>query len=222
MSNSVRPHRRQPTRLPRPWDSPDKNTGVGCQQERLLLYKSNLKGSKSVSAIYNADNIFSSRNVTISVNKYSLLVKKSCSVIIKKTNSQLPLNRHYCENPRTQQWDQNTLWTTETKNDDLRRITGAIKLWLDGSSPRLAQHTSRELPSAYGFSRAKREPSAPRLWKASQEAHSGITGGILRVWPWEYIMYQIIRLYLMVFVIYVLIKLGGKGHNTEKDKYYMV
>ena len=30
MSNSVRPHRRQPTRLPHPWDSPDKNTGVGC------------------------------------------------------------------------------------------------------------------------------------------------------------------------------------------------
>ena len=28
--NSVRPHRRQPTRLPRPWDSPGKNTGVGC------------------------------------------------------------------------------------------------------------------------------------------------------------------------------------------------
>ena len=30
MSNSVRPHRWQPTRLPRPWDSPGKNTGVGC------------------------------------------------------------------------------------------------------------------------------------------------------------------------------------------------
>ena len=26
MSDSVRPHRRQPTRLPRPWDSPGKNT----------------------------------------------------------------------------------------------------------------------------------------------------------------------------------------------------
>ena len=25
-----RPQRRQPTRLPRPWDSPGKNTGVGC------------------------------------------------------------------------------------------------------------------------------------------------------------------------------------------------
>ena len=30
MSVSVRPHRRQPTRLPHPWDSPGKNTGVGC------------------------------------------------------------------------------------------------------------------------------------------------------------------------------------------------
>ena len=30
MSDSVRPHRWQPTRLPHPWDSPGKNTGVGC------------------------------------------------------------------------------------------------------------------------------------------------------------------------------------------------
>ena len=30
MSDSVWPHRRQPTKLPRPWDSPGKNTGVGC------------------------------------------------------------------------------------------------------------------------------------------------------------------------------------------------
>ena len=30
MSDSVQPHRWQPTRLPRPWDSPGKNTGVGC------------------------------------------------------------------------------------------------------------------------------------------------------------------------------------------------
>ena len=28
--DSVRPHRRQPTRLPHLWDSPGKNTGVGC------------------------------------------------------------------------------------------------------------------------------------------------------------------------------------------------
>ena len=30
MSDSVRPHRQQPTRLPRPWDSSGKNTEVGC------------------------------------------------------------------------------------------------------------------------------------------------------------------------------------------------
>ena len=34
MFDSVQPHRRQPTRLPRPWDSPGKNTGVSC---RFLL-----------------------------------------------------------------------------------------------------------------------------------------------------------------------------------------
>ena len=30
MSDSLRPQRRQPTRLPHPWDSPGKNAGVGC------------------------------------------------------------------------------------------------------------------------------------------------------------------------------------------------
>ena len=30
MSNFVQRHRQQPTKLPRPWDSPGKNTGVGC------------------------------------------------------------------------------------------------------------------------------------------------------------------------------------------------
>ena len=30
VSDPVRPHRRQPTRLPRPWDSPGESTGVGC------------------------------------------------------------------------------------------------------------------------------------------------------------------------------------------------
>ena len=29
MTDSVQPYKPQPTRLPRPWDSPDKNTGVG-------------------------------------------------------------------------------------------------------------------------------------------------------------------------------------------------
>ena len=43
--DSVRPHRRQPTRLPCPWDSPGKNTGVGC---RFLLQCMKVKSESEV------------------------------------------------------------------------------------------------------------------------------------------------------------------------------
>ena len=45
MSDSVRPHRQQPTRLPRPWDSPGKNTGVGCH---FLLQCMKVKSENAV------------------------------------------------------------------------------------------------------------------------------------------------------------------------------
>ena len=45
MSNSVRPHRRQPTRLRRPRDSPGKNTGVGCH---FLLQRKKVKSESEV------------------------------------------------------------------------------------------------------------------------------------------------------------------------------
>ena len=45
MSDSLRPHRRQPTRLPRPWDSPGKNTGVGCH---FLLQGMKVKSESEV------------------------------------------------------------------------------------------------------------------------------------------------------------------------------
>ena len=43
------PHRRQPNRLPRPWDSPGKNTGVGCHG-LLQCMKGKVKG-KSLSRV---------------------------------------------------------------------------------------------------------------------------------------------------------------------------
>ena len=46
MSNSFRSHGLQPTRLLSPWDSPAKNTGVGCHfllQEIFLTQGSNLR-----------------------------------------------------------------------------------------------------------------------------------------------------------------------------------
>ena len=45
VSSSVRRHRRQATRLPRPWDSPGKNTGVGCH---FLLQSMKLKSESEV------------------------------------------------------------------------------------------------------------------------------------------------------------------------------
>ena len=45
---TVRPHRRQPTRLPRPWDSPGKNTGVGCH---FLLQCMKVKSESEVAQL---------------------------------------------------------------------------------------------------------------------------------------------------------------------------
>ena len=45
MSDSVQPHSQQSTRLPRPWDSPGKNTGVGCH---FLLQCMKVKSEREV------------------------------------------------------------------------------------------------------------------------------------------------------------------------------
>ena len=44
---TLRPHRRQPTRLPHPWDSPGKNTGVGCH---FLLQCMKVKSQSEVAS----------------------------------------------------------------------------------------------------------------------------------------------------------------------------
>ena len=44
----MRPHRRQPTRLPRPWDSPGKNTRVGCH---FLLQCMKVKSESEVAQL---------------------------------------------------------------------------------------------------------------------------------------------------------------------------
>ena len=48
ISDSVQPHRQQPTRLPRPWDSPWKNTGVGCH---FLLQCMKVKSESEVAQL---------------------------------------------------------------------------------------------------------------------------------------------------------------------------
>ena len=55
MSDSLQPHARQPARLPRPWDSPGKNTGVGCHfllQCRKVKRERELDHSKSTASLF--------------------------------------------------------------------------------------------------------------------------------------------------------------------------
>ena len=48
MYDSARPHRWQPTRLPHPWDSLGKNTGVGCH---FLLHCVKVKSESEVTQL---------------------------------------------------------------------------------------------------------------------------------------------------------------------------
>ena len=48
VSDSVQPYRWQPSRLPRPWDSPGKNTGVGCH---FLLQCMKVKSESEVALL---------------------------------------------------------------------------------------------------------------------------------------------------------------------------
>ena len=55
MSDSVRPHRRQPTRLLCPWNSPGKSTGVGCH---FLLHCMKMKSESELGSLFSVIWVF--------------------------------------------------------------------------------------------------------------------------------------------------------------------
>ena len=91
MSDSVRPHRRQPTRLSHPWDSPGKNTGVGCH---FLLQCMKVKTESNVTqscptlsdlmdwSLSAPPSMGFSRQKSTGVGCHCLLQSKSCLPII--------------------------------------------------------------------------------------------------------------------------------------------
>ena len=72
MSDSLRPHGVQPTRLFRPWDFPGKSTGVGCH---CLLHQLTTNGHSKIQIIYSVQ--FSS-------------VAQSCLTLCDPTNRSMP------------------------------------------------------------------------------------------------------------------------------------
>ena len=97
----MRPHGRQPTRLPRPWDSPGKNTGVGCH---FLLHFFVLVNLKSISL----SKLLGSRNRDSP--GYSLVILNSKSPQIKmfklsKVWLLWGLRKYILLLPRYKNWD---------------------------------------------------------------------------------------------------------------------
>ena len=60
VSDPVRPHRWQSTRLPYPWDSPGKNTGVGCHFLLQCMKVESGKWKVKVNGCYVVSNAYSS------------------------------------------------------------------------------------------------------------------------------------------------------------------
>ena len=103
MSDSVRPHRRQPTRLLCPWDAPGKNTGVGCH---FLLQCMKVKSESEVSRVWLLARVLEWGAIAFSWGTLLLLYK-----LPDQRNWWLKCARImgqcvYCSN-----WMNNTLWS---------------------------------------------------------------------------------------------------------------
>ena len=93
VSNSGRPQRQQPTRLPRPWDSPGKNIGVGCH---FLLQCMKVKSCPTLSDPIHG--IFQARVLEWGASAFSVChlsvqfssVAQSCLTLCKPMNRSTP------------------------------------------------------------------------------------------------------------------------------------
>ena len=104
MSDSVQPHILQPIRLPRPCDSPGKNTGVGCH---FLLQCMKVKSESEVAQSYptlsdpmdssppgsSVHGIFQARVLEWGAIAFSALPAESTAKISKKYKSALLLSQ---------------------------------------------------------------------------------------------------------------------------------
>ena len=111
MSNSVQPHRRQPTRLPCPWDSPGKNTGVGCH---FLLQCMQVTSESKVAQSYPTvcdpmdcslsgspvHGIFQARVMVWVAMSFSTWAYTQTKLKFKKIHASLSLQQHYWQQPR--------------------------------------------------------------------------------------------------------------------------
>ena len=132
MSDSVRPHRRQPTRLPRPWDSPGKNTGVGCH---FLLWcmkvKSESEFAQSCPTLSNPMDCSPPGSSTHGIFQARVLEWAAIAFTFSWYHQRVTLRSHQVRNGR-----HDSLWSilwTHLKIPHLALST--LKQWLRSPSP---------------------------------------------------------------------------------------
>ena len=139
MSDSVRSHRRQPNRLPRPWDSPGKNTEVGCH---FLLQCMKVKSQSEVA--------------------------QSCLTLSDPINYSLPGSSiHGIFQARVLEWGAFAFSEECSNYCTIALISHASKVMLKILQARLQQYVNCELPDVQaGFrkGRGTRDQIANNCW----------------------------------------------------------
>ena len=78
MSDSVRPHRREPTRLRHPWDSPGKNPGVGCH---FLFQNISLRSYFSILLCLSSEMGLLDSSIYNFLRNYQTVFCSSCTIL---------------------------------------------------------------------------------------------------------------------------------------------
>ena len=139
MSNSVRPHRLQPTRLLHLWDSPGKNTGVGCHfLLQCMKVKSESEVAQSCPTLHDpmdcslpgssVHGIFQARVLewgAIAFSKPGVLSSLNMKVSFSKTIVILFFIKHFSRSPSSP-LTQNTLYNQDCKLADIHFFTVSI------------------------------------------------------------------------------------------------
>ena len=115
MSDSVRPHGLQPTRLLHPWDSPGKNTGVGCHF-LLQCMKVESEGEVAQSCLTLSDPMDCSLPGSSIHGIFRATVLEWGAIAFSQENTQVIANTLFQQQKR-----QLSIWTSPTLHMDITR-----------------------------------------------------------------------------------------------------
>ena len=126
MSNFVRPQRWQPTRLPHPWDSPGKNTGVGCH---FLLQCMKVKSESEVAQL--CPTLSDPMNCSLPGSSVQGIFQARVLEWGAIAFSTLEIRSHFLDDI-VERWKQPETWITVWAFSTYKSSSGCIGLWQEG------------------------------------------------------------------------------------------